>query len=144
MTSPDSLLRRLFQAARAITRDLNAELESEGLFSAEWAILSLLHGAGPASQAALAAGLSIEPPAISKALARLEAKGLVSRGEGPNRRENRVALSPVAEARFALWAERAGAHHARVLAGLTPAETEQLHALLSRLYANVRPGAGDL
>lgn len=143
MVETELLMRCLAVTARAAARDLAHAIEPEGLFGAEWAILAVLHRSGPASQAALAAGLAIEPPAISKALARMEGRGWVQRRAGPTRREHRVALTAEAEARFARCSEGVRAHHARALAGLTPEDVEQLHHLLSRVRANLRPAPGD-
>lgn len=143
MVDSDTLMRSLALAARTAARDLTREIEPEGLFGAEWATLALLHRTGPVSQATLAEGLAIEPPAISKALARLEAKGWVQRSPGPTRREYRVALTGAAEEHFPRWAARVGAHHARALAGLAEGEKAQLQALLERLLGNLQepPGA---
>lgn len=139
MVEAEILMRTLAVTARAAARDLTQAIEPEGLFGAEWAILALLHRNGPTSQAALAAGLALEPPAISKALARLESRSWVRRSLGPTRREHRVALTTEAELCFVRWSDAVHSHHARALAGLTQTEIDQLYALLARLRANLRP-----
>lgn len=139
MVEADTLMRTLAVTARAVSRDLTQTIEPEGLFGAEWAILALLHRGGPVSQAALATALALEPPAISKALARLESRAWIRRSLGPTRREHRVALTPEAELHFARWEDAVTIHHARALDGFSLTEIDTLYALLSRLRANLRP-----
>lgn len=139
MTDSETLMRCLAITARTAARDLTREITPEGLFGAEWAVLTLLNQSEPLSQAAVAAGLALEPPAISKALDRLEARGWIERKPGPDRREHRVALTPAARDRFPRWSERVAQHHARALAGLTESERAQLHAMLARVLRNLRP-----
>ncbi|MTJ83295.1 MAG: MarR family transcriptional regulator [Telmatospirillum sp.] len=138
MTDPETLLQCLFKTTRAITHDLYRTLEPHGLFTSEWGLISLLHNQGPMSQAALAARLNIEPPAISKMLLRMEKRGLISRGPGSSRRENLVRISDQGLAQLDLWQRLVDDHHARILAGLSPAEIELLVSALSRIHENTR------
>jgi DNA-binding MarR family transcriptional regulator len=139
MTDPAVLLQRLYQTTRAITHDLYRRLEPLGLFTSEWGIISVLHKDGPMSQAALAGRLNIEPPAISKMLLRLEQRNLITRRQGSSRRENLVGISDLARSQYDVWERLVAAHHAQILAGLSPADLDQLFGVLSRIYENARP-----
>ena len=88
------IFHQLQQTNRTFLKGLGKILEPFGITPSEWGIIWNLKEYGPMSQANLASYLSIEPPAISNSLARLNRKKLIKRSSGKqDKRERMVSLS---------------------------------------------------
>lgn len=133
MDNTEKLLHQLFQTVRIIAKGLNKSLEPYGLYSSEWSIITTLKATGPMTQEALANYLNIEPPAVSKSLAKLEKKGWVTRIAGTDKREKNVCLSAGALNRYPLWLDISGQHRQALLAGLTDQQRTELTILLKTI-----------
>ena len=118
MNDSDRLLHNLHQTTRVIARGINRVLEPWGLSSSEWSLIRALKLHGPQTQRSLAAFLHIEPPAITKSLARLEQRGLIDRSEGMDRRTKTTSLSERALQLYPHWEQRIREHRSSLLAGL--------------------------
>jgi len=138
MTKQEKLLHQLFQTVRMISKGLNAILEPYGLYSSEWAIITTLKESGPLTQGSLSNYLSIEPPAVSRSLVKLEKKGFITRISGTDKREKRVSLSEEALAQYPQWLEVSRQHRHAVLADL-PEETQaELELWLKSIYQSAQ------
>ena len=138
MTKQEKLLHQLFQTVRMISKGLNAILEPYGLYSSEWAIITTLKESGPLTQGSLSNYLSIEPPAVSRSLVKLEKKGFIKRISGTDKREKRVSLSEEALAQYPQWLEVSRQHRHAVLADL-PEETQaELELWLKSIYQSAQ------
>lgn len=136
MNSSDTLLHNLYQATRIIAKGINRLLEPWGLFSSEWSILRVLKRNGPQTQRSLALSLHIEPPAVTKSLARLERKGLIDRTEGTDRRTKEVFLSSEALRLYPEWEKIMMKHRQALLAGFSEEKKKELLVLLANMREN--------
>ena len=143
MTLPEALLRLpsfvMFQLFRE-TRRLIAEQGDEGLRLPHLAILCSLAETGPSAQKDISARLRIDPSDLVTFLDDLEKAGLAARQrDSTDRRRYLVSLTDegrtVQRRRLAVSQRMDEA----LLAPLTEAEREQLHALLLRVYAHHDP-----
>lgn len=134
MDKQEKLLHQLFQTVRMISKGINTILEPYGLYSSEWAIITTLKTLGPVTQGALSSYLSIEPPAISRSLAKLEKKGLITRISGADKREKNVSLSKEALAQYPQWLEVSSQHRLAVLADLPDKKQAELEQSLRAIY----------
>ena len=91
------------QLARMFMKQFNEDLENSGLYSAQWAFALRLYEQGSSTQKELSEYLVIEPPTVTRTLARMEEAGWVIREEGTDRRERKIRLSPAAYEKFAIW-----------------------------------------
>lgn len=134
MDKQEKLLHQLFQTVRTISKGLNTILEPYGLYSSEWAIITTLKALGPVTQGALSSYLSIEPPAVSRSLVKLEKKGFITRIAGADKREKNVSLSKEALVKYPQWLEVSRQHRQAVLADLSAEKQTELELLLGSIY----------
>lgn len=137
LDSADQVMHQIYQTTRALSKTLNSEISNHGLYSSEWSIVKLIHEQGSMAQIALANYLNIEPAAISKALAKLEKKGIVARCFGKDKREKYIYLTPVVNEKYDTLNAVVTAHRSRALNGLTEKDRQQLITLLQQIYTNV-------
>ena len=137
----DCVGRRLNMAARAARQVLDAHLARVGMTSASFIVLTALRHHGPAIQRQLAAWLGIEGPTLTRQLEKLERDGLIARQSvASDRRASLVELTAAGRERLNQLDAVVGEAALEVTARLTPAQLEQLNALLDQL-ANPRPGS---
>jgi len=136
VNNSDILLHTLLQTTRVIAKGVNQLLEPWGLFSSEWSIIRALKLNGPQTQRALAAFLHIEPPAVTRSLARLEQKGLIDRNEGMDRRTKKVSLSERAVLLYPEWEKLVGKHRSALLDDLSGDRQDDLRNLLANIREN--------
>lgn len=89
----DHLPYRLLLLARMIDRRSARELQKAGLSLAEWRVLAFICVSGPASASTIGKFGEIDRAEISRAVHRLEAKGLIERQPDENHRK-RFIISP--------------------------------------------------
>jgi DNA-binding MarR family transcriptional regulator len=89
----DHLPYRLLLLARMIDRRSARELQKFGLSLAEWRVLAFIGVAGPASASQIGKIGEVDRAEISRAVSRLEAKGLIERRPDENHRK-RFIISP--------------------------------------------------
>lgn len=135
--SPMGVLGRISRANAIIGRELSEYFADSGLQPGEFDVLATLRRVGAPytlSPGALAATTMVSGAAVTNRLNRLEDKGLIRRSIDPdNRRAIRVVLTDRGRALVDDLVEGHLANERRLLAGLDPAEQEQLGALLARL-----------
>jgi DNA-binding MarR family transcriptional regulator len=125
---------RLYATAGAMTlRVCEGEF---GIPRREWRLLAVLGEAGQLQPSALATRAQLDRSRTSRALAGLQAKGLVQRQVvAHDRRLARVALTEQGRALHARILPRVAAINAAVLAPLADADVAALDGLLSALQA---------
>jgi DNA-binding MarR family transcriptional regulator len=128
------LMRRALQS---VVQTVDRQLVEHDLTHAQWVPLYKLYRGECATMAGLARDLQIDPAAMTRALDRLEAKGLVRRARSEqDRRVVRLELTDagrrLAPQVPAVLSQVLNAH----LAGFSEAEWETLIDLLQRVVAN--------
>jgi MarR family transcriptional regulator for hemolysin len=133
---------QLARTSKAVGRAFNDALAEAGGSLPVWLILATLRGEAHASQQALARGIGIEGPTLTRHLDQLEAAGLVRRLPSPD--DRRALLVEPTEAGLELHARLLDvviAFNRSLTAGLSQDELEALRRALGVLEANVRrPG----
>ena len=104
----------------------------------EQMVLMILGTCGPSNQEAIASRLDVDKGAITKTLAKLEEKGLVTRAVNPkNKREKIVDITPAADGVIQAMSEEREKMETGLFAGLTPQEIQQTCTLLARMAQNI-------
>ena len=96
-------------------------------------ILLLLEANPGVTQSRLALAVALDRSTMVGVIHALEARGLVERRRGADRRTNGLWLTRAGRSLAARLKRRIEAHEARVAARLTPSERAQLMALLEKL-----------
>jgi DNA-binding MarR family transcriptional regulator len=127
-------------AVMRLARRLRAERTDTSLSLSQIAALGTLSRLGPLTPGELADAEKVQPPSMTRTVASLEARGLVSRAPHPKDRRQ-VLLSVTAEAETMLRADRRrrDAWLSHRLAELTPVDREKLRAaaeVLERLASS--------
>jgi DNA-binding MarR family transcriptional regulator len=132
--TPGAVAGELRAALSVLYRRMRQTRAAGELTLPESAALGRLHGAGPATSAALAKLEQISPQSMGVTLASLEAKGLLERSHDPAD-GRRVILSLTAAGRQTVHNKRAARTEqlTRALAGLTADERAQLSAVVPLL-----------
>jgi DNA-binding MarR family transcriptional regulator len=91
----DHLPYRLLLLARMIDRQSARELQKFGLSLAEWRVLAFIGSAGPTSASKIGKYGEIDRAEISRAVGRLETRGLIQRRPDATHRK-RFIISPTA------------------------------------------------
>ncbi|AIF49678.1 MarR family winged helix-turn-helix transcriptional regulator [Pelosinus sp. UFO1] len=142
MECSELLLHQLFQTVRIISKGLNKNLESHGIYSSEWSIITTLKEKKSMTQGALASYLNIEPPAVSKSLVKLEQKGLIMRIPGDDKREKKVILTEKAEEQYLTWSQIVGHHRKAILANLSEEKQKEVTTLLKTIFQSAQQYEG--
>jgi DNA-binding MarR family transcriptional regulator len=106
-------------------------------------IMRLLRGTPGLSQQQLAERLGVAPSRTVTYIDDLESRGWIQRTrDTQDRRINLLTLTAHGQKAFTSLAAISGAHETTITAGLTAAERETLHALLTKLadHQNLTPG----
>lgn len=128
------LMRRALQSIR---QTIDRDLAPHDLTQAQWLPLVRIAHGGCATIAALARDQSMDPGAMTRAVDRLEAKGLLRRERSQqDRRVITLVLTDAGRAAAALVPPVAVQVLNAHLAGFSAEEWQQLVALLTRLLAN--------
>jgi DNA-binding MarR family transcriptional regulator len=126
---------RLAVLAHAVSRALaDVYTQNFGLSIPEWRILANLGRFGPLNAGELAERSSMDKPKVTRALQRLEARGLTQRKTEPSdRRQVRLALTRRGKATFRQIASLALDWQAKLTASLEKEERIALDRILSKL-----------
>lgn len=132
------LLYLLAAASEAASAQFHARVREEGLRVPEWRVLACLHDRDGAMVTRLAQFALIEQSRLTKIIAQMEERGIVTRrGDPEDRRRTRVYLTPEGRALAEALVAEARRHEAdllNILAGSDGARIKQaLRALIDRL-----------
>ncbi|PBC86149.1 DNA-binding transcriptional regulator, MarR family [Streptomyces sp. 2224.1] len=109
-------------------------LAGEGMRMMHHAVLSAVEEIGPVSQAELGRTLHIDPKDMVAIVNELQRDGLVTRSPDPrDRRKNAIEISADGRRRLLRTRQLGDEANAELTEDLTPAEREQLVALLTRI-----------
>jgi DNA-binding MarR family transcriptional regulator len=145
--TPMDVARALHHSATLMSRRLMAARAPDGLSAARLAVLGLLRREGPSTATALAAYLHIQPQSLTRLLADLDRRGLITRRAAET--DRRQSLIDITEAGAATLL--ADVHDRRVMlaeamaATLTPAERGLLRlaaGLMDRLAEAIETRTG--
>jgi DNA-binding MarR family transcriptional regulator len=130
---------RLAVAAHAVSRALSEVYTQEfGLSIPEWRVLANLGRCGPLNAGELAERSSMDKPKVTRALQRLEARGLVQRAiVSADRRQVRLTLTRRGRLQFRQIAALALEWEAKLLGGLSSAERSTFDRVLTKLMRQV-------
>ena len=130
---------RLAVAAHAISRALSEVYTKEfGLSIPEWRVMANLGRCGPLNAGELAERSSMDKPKVSRALQRLEARGLVQRAiVSADRRQVRLTLTRRGRLQFRQIAALALEWEAKLLGSLSAAERVVFDRALTKLLRQV-------
>jgi DNA-binding MarR family transcriptional regulator len=126
------------QLARMFMKRFNEELENSGLYSAQWAFILRLYEQGSSTQKELSEYLAIEPPTVTRTLARMEEAGWIIKEEGTDRRERKIRLSPAAYEQFATWQQTSNTLEMTALANIDTSELEVFNRVLQQMMDNLK------
>lgn len=126
------------QLARMFMKRFNEGLEHSGLYSAQWAFVLRLYEQGSSTQKELSEYLTIEPPTVTRTLARMEEAGWVIKEEGTDRRERRVRLSPAAHEQFAAWQQISNQLEKTALGNIDKSELAVFTRVLEQMKDNLK------
>ena len=116
----------------------NEELENSNLYSAQWAFILRLYEQGSSTQKELSEYLTIEPPTVTRTLARMEEAGWVIKEEGADRRERKVHLSPAAYQQFPAWQHSSDKLETTALTNIDQSELEVFTRVLQQMMDNLK------
>ena len=135
---PDNNIGLLMKRAlQSIRQTIDRELAPHGLTQAQWLPLVRIAHGGCTTIAALARDQAIDPGAMTRAVDRLEAKGLLRRERSAaDRRVVTLVLTDSGRAAAALVPPVAVQVLNAHLVGFSAADWQQLVSLLTRLLAN--------
>jgi DNA-binding MarR family transcriptional regulator len=125
------------RAVQSMRQSIDRGLAPHGLTQAQWLPLVRIAHGGCTTIAALARDQAIDPGAMTRAVDRLQAKGLLRRERSaPDRRVVTLVLTDAGRAAAALVPPVAVQALNAHLAGFSHAEWQQLVGLLTRVLAN--------
>jgi MarR family transcriptional regulator, multiple antibiotic resistance protein MarR len=135
----------LLRVRTELLEHLNCRLATSGplagleLTAAQLFVLAMLAtSTGPMTVTELCRGLSYDAGAMTRMLDRLESKGLiVRRRDTCDRRVVWLRMTEQGKACYPPMRENALVVHNQLLHGFTPAEVQQLEALMTRMLENV-------
>lgn len=132
----DFLPYRIVALGHLISRRLSSAYEAENLTIPEWRVLAVISQADAMAARDVVALTPMDKMAVSRAVASLEAKGLVLRqADARDKRVFALVLSPEGRAMFTRVARLARAYEERLLAVLSEKDRASFNEALSRLEA---------
>jgi DNA-binding MarR family transcriptional regulator len=130
---PSWLISRAYARASGLLNEA-FEANAAGLRSYHYRLLAAVHEWGPASQADLGRGTSIDRSDVTAALTELETRGLVERTVDPDhKRRNIVSITDAGTEQLALLDQVVTGVQDQLLAPLTPAQRTQFVTLMHKM-----------
>ena len=128
----------IHDVARLMRWNFDRKSQDLGLTRSQWSVLASLKRCDGAQQKTLASLLDIAPISLARHIDRLQLDGWVTRHDDPDdRRAKRVFLTDKAHAILTELQLLGQQVRAEALAGITPAEEQQLLQLLLRMRGNL-------
>jgi DNA-binding MarR family transcriptional regulator len=125
---------RIVALGRRISKELSYAYEHENLTIPEWRVLAVLGEERSMAARDVAARTPMDKMAVSRAVASLEAKGMLERGRSPgDRRVRSLALSEKGAALYARIAPLAAQFQRQLLAALGEERARALQDSLDRI-----------
>lgn len=131
---------RVSRLAASLRGELERRLARHDLTAPQWASLIRLQTGGPLSQRCLGDDLGFDKATIGGIVGRLEAKGLVERHKGEDRRVSLVSLTAAGDALARQTSAYGEEINRRALSGFSDEERSRLLADLSRMTKALAEG----
>lgn len=128
---------RIAVLGRAMSEQLGAAYESEGLTIPEWRVLAVISQAPSVAARDVVARTPMDKMAVSRAVASLEEKGLIARSPAADRRVSALELSGEGRAVFKRVSAIALDYEAALFSGLAPADRRAFYDCLAKLESSV-------
>ncbi len=128
---------RINVLARLMSEQLGAAYANEGLTISEWRVLAVVSQEHEMAARDVVARTPMDKMAVSRAVSSLEAKGLLCRAPGPDRRVFQLRLSAAGEKIFARIADLAREYEAGALSCLSANERELFFDMIERVEARL-------
>lgn len=144
-TSPGLTLKRFLPYRLSVVANLVSDEVAKayqarfGLKIPEWRVLANIAERGIATQAQLVDLTVMDKMTVSRAVAGLTARDLVSRRRAADRRTNLLQLTATGQALYAEVVPLALDIEANLLAGISPADRETLDRVLDQLRNCLKP-----
>ncbi|WP_293766033.1 MarR family transcriptional regulator [uncultured Aquitalea sp.] len=120
--------------SNSVSDSFARQLEQHGVTVSEWVALRLLYDLPDATHADLTQRMGLTKGAVSKVIARLQEKQLLSRqGDADDARALRLRLTAAGEELVPRLAALADANDAQFFAALSSQQQDQLRSLLTQL-----------
>ena len=126
------------QLGRLFTKKLNDRLSEKGLHASQWSMILYLHNRGRCTQVEMAHYFNIEPPTVTRTLARLEDLGFIAREEGKDKREKWITLTEASQAIFDTCLEASLAIEQSALSGIAPEDLETFNRVAAAMEENLK------
>lgn len=133
-------------AARAVTQLYDRHLRASEVEATQFALLSMLQGMGPCSQAAISRRFALDKTTLSRNLKVLYDRGLIALGVAEDRRERRYVVTPSGQQRLASARPRWRDAQEQLRASMTAAEWDAMwkaFAVVTAAAAAVPPGVAS-
>ncbi|MEZ5897560.1 MAG: MarR family transcriptional regulator [Parvularculaceae bacterium] len=136
---------RINVLARLMSEQLGAAYANEGLTISEWRVLAVVSQEHKMAARDVVARTPMDKMAVSRAVASLEARGLLCRAPGADRRVFHLRLSDAGKRIFARIADVAREYEAGALSCLSEDERATFFDMIERVEARLtgRESAGD-
>ena len=134
----DHLPYRLLLLARMIDRRSARDLQRHGLSLAEWRVLAFVGSSGPATASKIGKFGEIDRAEISRAVSRLESRGLIERRQDESHRK-RFIISPTAAGESLFVAVRDERRHffKAMTEGISPSDRKAMDKGLEAMALNL-------
>lgn len=133
----NNLFHSINQFTRHFSKILNEALVPLGLYSAQWTIIYLLKTNGSATQKELSFYLGVEPPTMTRTLARMENSGWIMKITGTDKREKQIVLTEASLEMYEKWLKTVQACEEKVLKNFTEQEKAHMLSMVSKLNDNL-------
>ena len=144
MEEKHSLFHLIHQLSRHISKNLNEELQSLGIYSSQWAVLYTLKTKGMLTQSELCDYLSIEAPPMTRNIQRLIKQGYIKKVPGKDKRSNYIVLTEDALAMYPKWEQAALNLNQSLLYHLPDSAQKELYKLLSSWTVDLKRNGGKI
>jgi DNA-binding MarR family transcriptional regulator len=137
----DHLPYRLLLLARMIDRRSARELQKYGLSLAEWRVLAFVGASGPASASKIGKFGEIDRAEISRAVRRLEERGLIERRPDESHRKRFIiSPTPAGEGLFIEVRDERRRFFKGMTEGMSPSDREVMDKSLEMIALNIQEG----
>ncbi len=134
----ESLAFLLNRAGSAVGSAFTLELKECGITLPMWRVLAALWGSGEQTLSGLAEVTSVEISTLSRQVASLAHRGLISRRQsGMNWRSINIGLTPLGRELVERLLPAVERHEGVALDGVSQADKRRLKLLLSKIYENL-------
>ncbi|MFM1650788.1 MarR family winged helix-turn-helix transcriptional regulator [Brevibacillus sp. B_LB10_24] len=128
---------KINQAARVFSKKLNEQLSPLGMYNAQWGVILRLFEQGPCTQTELSDYLCVEPPTMTRTLARMAELGWIVREKGTDRRERKVCLTMAASEKFRSWQQASDELEAKALLNIDEQELAVFNRVIEQMMINL-------